>query len=185
MNKQDYLNQLESGLLKIPKKARQSILDDFEEHFEVGREKGMKEEEVAKKLGDPAVISKEMIMEYQVAVASQKRSFFSVLHAVILSIRSDLNPTVKFLPILVMLIAYLLLWILPIIFIFSPITLLSTMPLIDRTDVLFYIFVALTTFSLGSLAGSGLYLLGKRLIHKSIHFLNLHLKVNKKGVQLP
>lgn len=40
MNKQNFLQELESLLQDIPKQEREEILYDYEEHFQIGLENG-------------------------------------------------------------------------------------------------------------------------------------------------
>lgn len=57
MNKKEFLKQLEEALLRLNKSDRDDIMLDYEEHFRVGLEKGMSEEDVAESLGSPADIA--------------------------------------------------------------------------------------------------------------------------------
>lgn len=61
MNKNDFLRQLEESLLRLSKSDRDDILLDYEDHFRVGEEKGMTEEEVAESLGNPAAIAEQYL----------------------------------------------------------------------------------------------------------------------------
>lgn len=57
MTKAEFLQQLESNLLRLSKSDRDDILLDYEEHFRAGAEKGMSEDEVCLSLGNPQVIA--------------------------------------------------------------------------------------------------------------------------------
>ncbi len=61
MNKNEFLCQLESALLRLSKSDRDDILLDYEEHFRAGAEKGMSEEEVSESLGEPAAIAEQYL----------------------------------------------------------------------------------------------------------------------------
>ncbi len=63
MNKEEFLEQLEERLVGIPKEDKREILQDYEEHFRVGKKKKRTEEEIAKSLGDPKEIAGEIRRE--------------------------------------------------------------------------------------------------------------------------
>ncbi|MBB6216725.1 putative membrane protein [Anaerosolibacter carboniphilus] len=58
MNKIDFLHILRTELRELPKEELEDILYDYEEHFNVGLEKGKTEEEIIKSLGDPKTLAK-------------------------------------------------------------------------------------------------------------------------------
>ena len=53
MNKNEYLSTLRAALEKHQISKVDEILSDYEEHFAVGKEKGLSEEEIVYKLGAP------------------------------------------------------------------------------------------------------------------------------------
>ncbi len=57
MNKQSFIFQMDSALQRLKPEERKEILADFEEHFANGLAGGKTEEEVARELGDPAVLA--------------------------------------------------------------------------------------------------------------------------------
>jgi uncharacterized membrane protein len=59
MNRKQFLDELEKNLHGLPKEDIAEILDDYKEHFKVGRKKNRKESEIAESLGDPKEIAKE------------------------------------------------------------------------------------------------------------------------------
>ena len=58
MNKKQFLEELEKNLSGLPKDDMEEILDDYKEHFKVGKKNKRKESEIAKSLGDPKEIAK-------------------------------------------------------------------------------------------------------------------------------
>ncbi|MCC3373593.1 HAAS domain-containing protein [Cohnella sp. REN36] len=163
MDKRDYLLRLEAGLKRLPESERQDIISDFEEHYATGLEKGLSEQEISRKLGDPGTIAKELVAEYRIAAAERDRSFSSAVRAVTATTGIGIGAVVGLFPVLAAICGFLLLCVVPILFILSPLTLLRTMPFYDRTDVLLYLFLSITTFSLGVLMGAGLYSAGRKL----------------------
>ncbi|WP_025025826.1 DUF1700 domain-containing protein [Caldalkalibacillus mannanilyticus] len=60
MNKSEFLAVIEQQLQAINKEDLQELLDDYESHFELGRQNGKSEEEIVGELGDP----KELVQEF-------------------------------------------------------------------------------------------------------------------------
>src|SRR5690625_1514933 len=86
MNKEQFLTELDAALKYISAEERQDILQDFEEHFAVGREEGKTEEEIAAGLGSPRQIAKEMLASYhieKVETTATTRNIFRAVWAVI------------------------------------------------------------------------------------------------------
>ena len=74
MNKKQFMNEFEKNLKGISKQDRKEIIYDYEEHFEIGEKKGRKEEEIAKKLGNPKQLAKSARMELLVTKAEEEKS---------------------------------------------------------------------------------------------------------------
>ncbi|MGV8143185.1 MAG: HAAS signaling domain-containing protein [Methanothermobacter sp.] len=83
MNKDEYLKELTRLLRKLPKEEREDILSDYREHFTIGIEKGRSEEEIAKALGDPKTVAKQMNAEYTLKKAEDKQSTGNVFEAIL------------------------------------------------------------------------------------------------------
>ncbi|WP_275044921.1 HAAS signaling domain-containing protein [Mammaliicoccus lentus] len=60
MNKKTYLNTLNKHLKNISDEERADILDEYETHFISGIEDGQTEDMIAKELGHPKEIAKEL-----------------------------------------------------------------------------------------------------------------------------
>ena len=60
MNKKEFLKELEERLIGISKEDKKEILQDYEEHFKIGKKKKRTEEEISKSLGEPKEIAKEI-----------------------------------------------------------------------------------------------------------------------------
>lgn len=81
MNKDQFLQILSNGLKKLPAEEREDIIRDFQEHFQMGNQEGKTEEEIAKSLGSPKHIARELVATYQVEKVSEKVTFSNVLRA--------------------------------------------------------------------------------------------------------
>lgn len=86
MNKKEFLHILKSQLKGIPEEDIQEIVADYNEHFDVGLSQGRNEEEIARSLGQPKVIAKELRANFLVNQANESFSvgnFFNALLATI------------------------------------------------------------------------------------------------------
>ncbi|TCS93087.1 DUF1700 domain-containing protein [Hazenella coriacea] len=86
MNKVEFMNALKQQLQKIPEQERAEILVDYEEHFRHGLENGRTEAEIARSLGSPKEIAKELITDYFLVQAKTKNSFPSLTRAIFASL---------------------------------------------------------------------------------------------------
>jgi uncharacterized membrane protein len=77
---------LKKQLEDIPKKDCNELLQDYEEHFEVGMKKGRKEEALAKALGDPKVIAKQIKADYRLKVAEKNKTTKNIFRAIYASL---------------------------------------------------------------------------------------------------
>lgn len=64
--KKEFLEKLESGLSHLSDAERNDILYDYEEHFQIGMERGETEEEMIKKLGNPSTIVAQYLLELEI-----------------------------------------------------------------------------------------------------------------------
>ncbi|MEH7244706.1 DUF1700 domain-containing protein, partial [Bacillus sp. JJ269] len=51
MNKNEFLEQLSSSLRNMPNLEKEDIISEYETHFISGKQDGISEEEISKKLG--------------------------------------------------------------------------------------------------------------------------------------
>lgn len=77
MNKNEFLHTLEKQLKGLPDTEVNDILADYTEHFDIGISHGRTEEDIAKGLGHPKMIAKEIKANYFVSQASES---FTVNH---------------------------------------------------------------------------------------------------------
>lgn len=81
MNKSEFLSQLSSSLRNIPNSEKEDIISEYETHFISGKQDGKCEEEIARKLGNPKTIAKELTVSYAISNADSKRSFKNMIIA--------------------------------------------------------------------------------------------------------
>ncbi|MFD1067170.1 DUF1700 domain-containing protein [Oceanobacillus locisalsi] len=60
MNKLDFLEELAVYLQNLSSEEQKEIIQDFEEHFEMGRAEGKSDKEIVHSLGSPQQIAKEL-----------------------------------------------------------------------------------------------------------------------------
>jgi uncharacterized membrane protein len=63
MNKKEFFKELNEYLLGVPKKDKEELLQDYEEHFKIGKKKNRSEASIIKSLGSPKQIAREIRTE--------------------------------------------------------------------------------------------------------------------------
>ena len=86
LNKKQFLKELREELKQVPKEDLDSLMEDFEEHFEIGLSKGRNEEELVKSLGTPNTIAKHVKAYFLVRQAEDKTSVINFLRAIFATI---------------------------------------------------------------------------------------------------
>lgn len=61
MNKQQFMSRLQFELLPLPEHERSEILEEYDAHFEFGKQQGRTEEEIARELGVPEELAVELL----------------------------------------------------------------------------------------------------------------------------
>jgi len=82
LNKKQFFKELREELKQLPKEDFDSIMEDFEEHFEIGLSKGRNEEEIVESLGTPNTIAKHAKAYFLVRRAEEKSSVINFLRAI-------------------------------------------------------------------------------------------------------
>lgn len=83
MNKDEYLEALAKLIIRMPKEDREDILSDYDEHFQIGVEKGRTEEEISKAMGDPKTVAKQLNVEQKIKKAKDKPSAGNMIEALL------------------------------------------------------------------------------------------------------
>lgn len=82
MNKKEFMKKLDSQLKHVQKEEKEEILADYEAHFVEGKKKKRSEEQIAKALGDPKDIAKQLKAEHLVKKAEDKSNWSNTWRAV-------------------------------------------------------------------------------------------------------
>ena len=83
MNKQEFLKRLKSELKHLQKEDLDAILEDYEEHFEIGLKEGRSEKELIRSLGNPKTIAKHVNADLLIKKAETKHSFTNISRAIL------------------------------------------------------------------------------------------------------
>lgn len=83
MRRHEFMRELSGELEVIAESERREILYDYEEHFSNGLAEGKTEEEIARSLGNPQDIAKEIMANYRVTKAQEDGSMRNMTKAVL------------------------------------------------------------------------------------------------------
>ncbi len=86
MDKKEFLRSLSKYLGNVPREDEKDILDDLEEHFEIGKKEGRSEEELAQSLGDPRALANQFRANIMLARAERETSAVNMTRAVFASL---------------------------------------------------------------------------------------------------
>ncbi len=86
MDKKKFMSELKRNLKGLSKEDREEIIEDYEEHFEVGKKKKRKESEIAESLGNPKHLAKQAKLELLVSKAEEEKSVKNILRVVFATI---------------------------------------------------------------------------------------------------
>lgn len=180
MNKHEFLNELSRQLNSVPEHERRDMLYDFEEHFELAKESGKTEEEIAESLGNPKVIAKDLLAEYLVSQAESDQSVKSMFHAVLATISLSFFNIIFLLgPIVAIIGVYLSLSLMAIVLTLSPIVLIFSLIFEGPSNFLIEFFMTVILCSLGVLMSIGMIYVGKFLYQMILKYVKFNIRIVK------
>lgn len=181
MTKMEFLQTLDRSLQKLNDKERQEILYDFEEHFSIGLAEGKTEAEIAKELGNPKMIAKEILVDYRISQAESEKSVKHIFQAIFATISlSFFNIMFVLGPVLAVIAFYLSLCGVAIAFVLSPIGwLVSFLIGFGEINAAQSFFVSIFLFGLGLMLSVGLYYFGKFLYELLLKYIKFNLRIVK------
>ncbi|QGH33023.1 DUF1700 domain-containing protein [Gracilibacillus salitolerans] len=184
MNKKEFLTSLDSRLQKLSKEERLDILQDFSEHFEIGKEDGKTEEAIAHSLGSPSQIEKELLASYYVEKVESTSSASNVLKAVWAVIGlSFFNLVIVLGPFIALVSLIAAGWIAGTAFVLSPILFLINVAVFPGTFEFFDMFFSLTLCGLGLLVVIGMLFVTRYSTKGLIKYLNYNVNLVKGGMK--
>ena len=108
MNKKEFIDTLYLSLHSISEEEKRDILMDYEEHFQVGLERGLSEEEVSRNLGSPEQIAKQFKYSSLVNRAEQRTTPTNVIRVIFAGIGLGFFNLVLGLPLIVTVLSLLI-----------------------------------------------------------------------------
>jgi uncharacterized membrane protein len=81
--KEQFIKKLRGSLKSLPESEVEDIVSDYEEHFRSGKESGRSENEIAKSLGEPSSIARQLKADHHIRKADDKISAGSIVQAVL------------------------------------------------------------------------------------------------------
>ncbi|WP_229717169.1 HAAS signaling domain-containing protein [Paenibacillus aceti] len=174
---------MEKLLQSIPQAERNDILYDYREHFEAGKLAGKSEAEIIDKLGSPALIARELLLDYSITAAENEKNLPNIVRAVGQMAGLNLiNAIFIALPALVLLILLASLIIVTAALILSPLLIIVNILQQGFNLFFFYLFATMTLCSLGILLGVGVKSLSNRFYNVTLRLLRSKLGMQRSAV---
>lgn len=108
MNKKEFIDILYISLYNIPEEEKREIIMDYEEHFQIGIERGLDEEEISNKLGNPEQIARQFKYNSLINKAEKKATPINILRVIIAGIGLGFFNLILGLPLIVTAVALLI-----------------------------------------------------------------------------
>ncbi|PAV27948.1 hypothetical protein CIL05_18935 [Virgibacillus profundi] len=184
MNREQFLKQLNASLKKLSDEEKEDILQDFEEHFDIGKSEGKPEEEISKSLGSPNQIGKELIATHYLGKAEDHYSAGNIFRAVWAVIGLGFfNLVIVLGPFIAILSVVLAGWITGLAFIISPLLVLINVVIYPGAFELFDLFFSIALTGLGILIAIGMLYVTRFITTGFVRYLNYNAKLVKGGLK--
>lgn len=182
MTKKQFLSQLDSALKSLPADERQDILQDYQEHFDIGMEKGNTEEEIAASLGSPTQIAKELLAAYHLEKVEATTSTGNILRAMWAVVGLGfLNLIFVLGPFIALTGVMFAGWTSGIALVLSPAMVIADAIAHPETFQSFFLFISIMFCGLGLLVTVGMYIATKAVARGFIRYLKFNVKIVKGG----
>lgn len=184
MNERQFLSELEQSLKKVPKEEREDMLEDYREHFAIGKDEGKSEEEISRALGSPTKIAKEMQATYHLEKAKSDATTGNVLRAVWAGIGIGFfNLVIVLGPFIGIAAVIFSGWVVGIVFIASPLLALADNLLFSGPFDWFNMFSAIGFSGLGIFVTVGMFYLTKVSKKGLMRYLKFNASLVKGGLK--
>ncbi|MEW9677102.1 DUF1700 domain-containing protein [Lentibacillus sp. L22] len=184
MTEKQFLDQLNTALSKLSAQEREDILQDYREHFAIGKADGKSEEAIADALGSPNKIAKEMLAMYHLEKAETNVTAGNVIRAVWAAIGLGFFNLIIVLGPFIGLVAVVFAgWVVGLSFILSPLLVLMDAVLYPGTFAFFDLFFSIMLCGLGLFIAIGMYYLTIYLTRGFIHYLKFNSSLVKGGLK--
>ncbi|MCD7034258.1 DUF1700 domain-containing protein [Metabacillus sp. GX 13764] len=184
MSKEQFLQELKAALKNLPQQEREDILRDYEEHFQFGLEEGRSEAEIAKELGAPQSIAKEITVQHHVEKAESKGTAGNLFRAVWAAIGLGFFNLVIVLGPFIALAGLLFSgWAVSAAFILSPLLAIFDAVVFADQFELFTLFFSLVLAGAGIYIGIGMYYATKAIYKGFLRYLKFNVSLVKGGLK--
>lgn len=184
MNKHQFLAKLSSGLKQLPAAERQDILQDFEEHFSIGKESGKSEEQILATLGSPQQIAKDMLATYHLEKVENTATTGNIFRAVWAVIGLGFFNLVIVLAPFIALVALIFAgWVAGLAMVASPLLFIISVIQSPETFALFTLFLSLALCGIGLFIVMGMLLATRSLTKGFIRYLRFNVKLVQGGLK--
>ncbi len=127
MNKETFLKEIQNQFSFLSQEELQEILSDYKEHFDIGKQEGRNEDDIAKSLGDPKTLAKQYRAEFHIEAAKKNATAGNLARAVLSAIALGLfNIIIMLGPIVAVFAVILALFVVALAFIGSGIAISAT-----------------------------------------------------------
>lgn len=185
MNKDQFLSKLNTSLKKLPAEERQDILQDFQEHFAVGIEKGKSEEEIITSLGSPEQIAKELVVAYRVEKVEKSTSAKNIVGALWAVIGLGFfNLIIVLGPFIALAAITLAGWIVAVSFIVSPFVVVINILIYPQIFAWFDLFFSLGLSGVGLFISIGMYFVTRAFTKGFVRYLKYNIRMVKGGMKV-
>lgn len=184
MNKEQFLNHLHGALKRLPSSEREEILQDFREHFEIGISEGKTEEEIAKGLGTPQQIAKEMVATFHLEQVQETATTGNVLRAVWAVIGLGFfNLVIVLGPFIALLGIVFSGWAAGVACLLNPILYLVNVAIYPEIFELYQLFLTIAFSGIGIFVIIGMFYVTKWFMKGFVRYLQFNVRMVKGGIR--
>ncbi|WP_110926544.1 DUF1700 domain-containing protein [Bacillus massiliglaciei] len=184
MKKDNFLQQLDQSLRILPASERADILQDYEEHFTLGREEGKSEDEIAAALGSPVQIAKELLADYHLEKVTSRTTAGNVFRAIWAVIGLGFfNLVIVLGPAIALASLIFSGWVAGISFVVSPLLVLLDAITHPQAFEFFNLFVSLAICGIGYFIILGMIFLTKLIVKGFVRYLQFNVNLVKGGLK--
>lgn len=182
MGRNEFMKKLEAYLSKVPEHDRKDMLYDFEEHFTMGMESGKTEEEVVAELGNPQIIAKDLIADYQITRAETDQSVSNMSRAIFATISlSFFNIVILLGPVIGLIGVYIGLTVTAFSFTISPLLAVGWGVFTGFEDFMLQFFMSVILCGIGILLSIAMIYVGKFFYRIMLKYIKFNVRVIKGG----
>lgn len=184
MTEEQFMKQLNANLNQLSTEERQDILQDYQEHFEMGKVEGKTEETIAEALGYPEKIAKELLATYHLEKAETNITTGNVMRAVWAGIGLGFfNLVIVLGPFMALVGVVIAGWAVGLSFILMPLAALAELVFFPGTFAFFDLFSTLAFSGLGLFIIVGMYYATKIGTRLFIRYLKYNVSFVKGGMK--